>query len=856
MHTMSHSWLVLSTFAPLHVPVTPPGATAADPAKQDEMGKAPGVLQSDGRAVITGAKRRCKGKKEADEWKKAGLGAGLACGDPMPDGTMLVCIDSDVKHRALAAALEAGLRHEIPGMNWRGVDHPDHVKWASLVRVKTGTPMPASLRFMAKDGTGAPEVVELIATKHVVVHGIHAGRGAAYIWRNPPLSYGDLPDVTDQLAAIMATLAGQAATVGFELVEDHRLSAMASAARDRIEGDEPFVRWLMGHLSNDPAYWSARNRPDPFAMEPEWWQVCALLCVTSGGAPWGHALWLAFCAERGTEKDAEAKWNWCLDNAQNTGLPALMQLAAEAHGPAAFAGVCFGERGPKDTRENAAQDAERAVRRLFSGWSAVARRYARRAGMFLDREKIGEEPLSRSLMNDFMSGEMPALRRELHAAGADKGWSEAASFTGAWGWLERHVPGLGLYKVAGVMFWPGKPPIYEHAGQRYLNPWEPVPASGATVTAAEIKPFLDVLDYMFGPMAPLALRYYAFMLQFPGQKPGFTFVIQSRPGLGKSMFGDTLRALFGLANTLTIPFRKFQEKFQEYVAHWHVIVEEVENPHNPAQFLAQNKSFMGNLPAMLDPRTMGHASGSEAPNTVGFTMFSNARVPFLITEKDERRACLIDLFKIAHRTPAEHAAFCAWRDQHVQAIRDYLHALPLSAAEIAEVQGDAPMTDAKQRLISDDAGDPLTAHLLDLQQAAMDGTSPNPDVRMIMTGDQIKAWLARPDVGIRLAKNDGRFKHAMAAIGAKPVREQGTTGTPGAVNVPGEKTSRRLWRLADKDSAGNDYSALSESDQARAHMTGKWPAPKAGDNVTALPVKTKKKLDAPEDGSPDAVELV
>lgn len=124
--------------------------------------------------------------------------------------------------------------------------------------------------------------------------------------------------------------------------------------------------------------------------------------------------------------------------------------------------------------------------------------------------------------------------------------------------------------VDGLIFWPGKPKVFENDGGTYANLFDParMPAGRGAVTWEDnmyIHTVCEFIQFLCGQNAKQFTQFLAYCVKHPGDKVLFMPVFIGPYGVGKSTVGLLMRAVLGYSNVNDIKCDSIAEKFNSWM---------------------------------------------------------------------------------------------------------------------------------------------------------------------------------------------------------------------------------------------------------------------------------------------------
>lgn len=278
-------------------------------------------------------------------------------------------------------------------------------------------------------------------------------------------------------------------------------------------------------------------------------------------------------------------------------------------------------------------------------------------------------------------------------------------------WLEH----IGRKTVRDIVFYPGKEDIFEMDGTSFFNSYEGADLPAVTLDENKIEPFLAHAEYMIPDIKIRNLFYdwLAFALQFPDVRIQWAPLIVSKPGVGKGLLFQILERIFGEHNCSSIGPDDLSERkstHNEWISgKLLVCIDEM--------YTAQKWEAMERLkPMMTEKRILvNHKYGKKGLEHIfaKFIAFSNHITQAAALSPHDRR-WLVWHVEADKRPPEYYEMLLEWLNKTTGPA----HLLAwLQARDVRKFQpGKAPpMTEAKERMISDAAG-PIDLCLMDAIQ--------------------------------------------------------------------------------------------------------------------------------------------
>jgi hypothetical protein len=241
----------------------------------------------------------------------------------------------------------------------------------------------------------------------------------------------------------------------------------------------------------------------------------------------------------------------------------------------------------------------------------------------------------------------------------------------------------------GFTFQPGQGLIADN----HINLWT---GWGATPVAGDVKPWEDMLDFLFGAGTEARTwicQWIAYPLQFPGTKLKAAAVMwSSRQGVGKSLLGQTIGRLYG-NHAKTISARELHDKNNSWAEDALFVLGE-ENSGS------DRRADSNRLKQLITEDTMyieeKYQVRHVAPNMLNFMFTSNHADAFHLEIHDRRY--FVSAIDAAPKSSEFYTDFVKWRDSPagMSALMDHLLKLDLTGFD---PHGHAPMSKAKAEMI-------------------------------------------------------------------------------------------------------------------------------------------------------------
>ena len=241
----------------------------------------------------------------------------------------------------------------------------------------------------------------------------------------------------------------------------------------------------------------------------------------------------------------------------------------------------------------------------------------------------------------------------------------------------------------GFTFQPGQGLIVDN----HVNQWT---GWGTPAAAGDIKPWEDMLDYLFGAGTVERRwieQWIAYPLQHPGTKLSTAVVIwSSRQGVGKSLLGETVGRLYG-RHTKTITATELHDKNNSWAEDALFVLGE-ENSGS------DRRADSNRLKHLITGDTMfvheKYQVARHVPNLLNFMFTSNHPDAFHL-EIHDRRSFVWSIDALP-KSAEFYKEFVSWRDspEGISALMEHLLKVDLSGFDPC---GHAPMTKAKGEMV-------------------------------------------------------------------------------------------------------------------------------------------------------------
>lgn len=798
------------------LPVIPPGAKISPASTVKDTGKTPGKLGVDGWFGVNLKKERCKDQKEAKRWDEWGASTGLAAGR-----NGLVFLDVDVgeqafnnKFRELLAA------HGMETASERFVDAKGHHKFAVLLRVVedefSGEPVVVASRDIRFEWQGQRTAVQILGNgKQAVIAGTHAGTGKPYKWAWPGLPPADdLFFMTREkfesfLAAFEQALPGWGATP-LSTPSSQRKGRAARHEEETSDNEEELRSWLE-LVPNTLAQFPGRD---------EWVQMLYAIYGASGGADWGRALWLEWCEPiPQTPGLPEAYWDRITPDEVRSGMSAIRHWA-RANEPGKAAALMLADAPELEEMV----DQARRERKL---WPALMQRYCfnTSAGRFIDM--VTGRDAGRDALDIQLAYLIPELRGNM-PVGTEK--EVLRTFTTMWAGQKERIT------VEDQTYHPGRPRIMDGEGDTLLfNRWRPGYTKFLSgVTQADVQPFYDLAELVTNNAAEpgnleKVLKWMAFVVQKPDLKPNWGILLQSGQGLGKDTLMETFSFAVGKDNTGFIGSEELCSSFNEHLENKLLLVNEAkQRGKNNHDVYNEFKRITSRPPEFLTINKK-NVRPYKIQNLIAVVVMTNEDNP-LALENDDRRFFVIDSRRVVKPQPIFYANYRAWLNNGgFEKVASYLMNYPLTAQDIADLQGPAPGSAAKDALASLNRN-PVLVALEEVVEESRLGFGPFP-LLVCTVQDMATVLRERGLTAFGSSSYLGRYMNQIEGVG--PVRSESKKPHIASPIMRNGKGSR-LWRLGDVDAQGNNVAMLTPTQLAELYDAKRWAFPTTPATVTPI----------------------
>lgn len=142
----------------------------------------------------------------------------------------------------------------------------------------------------------------------------------------------------------------------------------------------------------------------------------------------------------------------------------------------------------------------------------------------------------------------------------------------------------GAQTAFSMSYRPGRPEIYadEDTGEDFFNLWRPSGIEPAKhVTHEDVRPWLDHVDYIFPDETArrMFLSWCAFIVQRPGEKINWAYLLIGKQGVGKDMSLRPIYGIIGHKNYTSVSTDDITGQWTDWAEHQIVVVEELPSFH-------------------------------------------------------------------------------------------------------------------------------------------------------------------------------------------------------------------------------------------------------------------------------------
>lgn len=799
---MSHKSLFEGGFGPVMLPVIPPSAPIAPGSTVTDPGKTPGKLTGNGWVGVNLKKTECATLKEAETRDGWGASVGFACGR-----LGLVGLDNDIGDPAINDKVRALLYAHGIGYVLRGVFSATHNKELYLFRVVedvTGEPIEIASKDIRLEYQGAKTAIQILgAGKQFVVEGTHVSTGQPYFCSPALTTFDDLPMVAQPvfdvfIQALQAELPGW----GCKLTSNVQNLAKGRAARyegQQAQTEQELREWLA----------LVPNTLADFPGRDEWVEMLYAIYGASDGLEWGRNLWLEWCdAVQQQPGLPEAYWDRIDPKEVRSGM-GFIRHKARQKAPGRAAQLDF-QHVPDIDPELLEQAAKTS-----NLWPILKRRFVYMTSISRFVDTFTGQDMSPEALDLQMLSKAGTLAAQINATGP-----AAKSFT-------RMLMGQDDRTVVETQsYHPGRPRIMDGEHDTLVfNRWRPgFTQLRPNTTRAHVQPWIDLVTHVCGDPASAeqAIKWWAFVVQYPDRKPNWHQVFISKPGIGKDMMLRPYIFAIGQRNTAMIGSDELTTAFNEYLEKRAVIANEMKQRgggggktgHDVANEL---KKYLTAPPDTITVNRKG-LRPYEIPNLTAWTFLSNEDNPIYVSEGD-RRLWIVDNRAANKLAASEYDKLAAWLSVNMLTVATFLAEYPLTDADKQAIMGEAPMTQAKRALVALNRN-PVEVAVEQIIEEARAGVGPL--ACGVCTMADVSALLAERglNVGTQYVS-----RHLRSIPGVRPVKED--PRTLGAAAIKHKGRGLRLWLLGDQDEDGHDLTNLTTQQLADLYETKKWAFPSA-----------------------------
>jgi hypothetical protein len=730
-------------------PVIPHDATLSPNSKiaPSERGKVPGQKKPDGTWYGGWKNLGVATLARAKMWDAMGAGIGARAGFDNLGG-----LDIDLTVRK-----DAERMREIAQEMWgkrlaiRRVDHPEHTKLLICIRIE-GSKMPPSFNLEVLQSDGERGGVQWLSTgKYFNFHGIHPKRLAPYVWENDP---ADVPLTLVSLVEFDAfwTLVHRE----FKTVRAHRVHAPNEVQFEPEQCSPEELEALLDLIPND----------ETFEAYEDFIRMGSAIYGASGGADWGRAMWLAWCAQVDQEQEDKPEIFWDTMLKVRVGAD-LLRMFANQRAPDEMAKRAFADPAIEDVEPELVEeaDADADMRRSFlDDWCLVG-------GTDFYSVSHPHRPMSSTAFGMVHAANEKALRRTL---GGGKGVT-----------LGKLFARRGKNLLDDITHEPGQPRFIERDGQRFLNLWSPPPRPhlGKPIDAQIIDFYRDLVEFVLGSPEETELwfKWHAWLLQNPDKAPGWHWIVQTGQGRGK----DFILRPIGLAHgddytpinpkDLSSPYNDYAEK--------HLISASEMKERNRDDGYIMLKAITSGAPHI--PIRIPYRKRYLAANVAAFVVYSNEEHPLKI-DHDDRRLHVVSNFNAEKRSPEYYANALRLLSDNWAMIGEHLLTLPLTGADRDLLTGNAPRSDAKTEM-AEQAAEAAFADIV----GEIESDNPPPGYLPVATTTEIIEWLKKENVRPNEMPSRLELPSLIYRLGARPLNPN-RKNPKRAEPIQGS----RLWRIA------------------------------------------------------------
>lgn len=263
--------------------------------------------------------------------------------------------------------------------------------------------------------------------------------------------------------------------------------------------------------------------------------------------------------------------------------------------------------------------------------------------------------------------------------------------------------------VHKVTYAPGEDRITD---DNYFNQWE---GWGVTPKKGDVKPFLELVEFIFKDTEPEVKEWFLDWLAYPVQNPGvklFTCVVVwgASEGTGKSLIGYTMGEIYGV-NFKEITDEELEGDYTAWAENRQFIMgDEITG--------SDNRQYANKLKRMITQRTVTinvkFVPQYVVPDCINYYFTSNHADAFFMSDKDRRMAVIeVEGDPLPEKFYDKYDSWL-WHDGGPAALMHWL--LERKIDKRFNPNAKAPVTAAKARMIKAGKGE-LTGWISDLLEA-------------------------------------------------------------------------------------------------------------------------------------------
>jgi hypothetical protein len=813
-------------FGPRLVPVTHPDCDISPTSKihPKDRGKAPGKLTPSGwvGVDVNNPKFRCDDYATAKLWRDEwGANVGFVAGD----GWFIVDNDQGEIFSRIFRALLLAYTGVEPLRRY--VFAPKHERDAFFMRavdfVGDGAPV-ANRSFKFRNGVLATEVQLLASGKQAVIAGLHPGTRGPYVWSRALEGLDQIPVMSvDKISEFITSFLVEAQKIGWVLdgPPPASVSATVSAAsvsarraakppsNPPLSPDEIREKILEAETLLDEIL----NRDVPPGETPtdidrwldvyENWISVAYALVAFLGAvlaatPEALALWVRWSDGRAQQaQTSESVWKSVLGQPLRFGPLGLVKLVRSLV-PAT--GQAFPDLDPEDP----------ILQSKTPIWDMLRERWA-----YCALKGFVELNVRRAVQRQPFADMHAYLKRRL-CAELRPGHKKSKPLPSV---ADLFLEQFDRLEVFDITYAPGDPRFIdtEVSGVPTLNYWRPSTIQARTVSADQVKPWLEHVLFVLGSVIERDrfIKWCAFVVQHPKLKPNWHFLIMSIQGLGKDTMVLPLKLAVGDGNWIEELIYGVASPFNDLIENKLLIVGETAQPktgHMSAHDVGTRLKPLLAQPPERFTVNKKYKSLYVIPNRIALILFSNELNPLLL-DRDQRRVHVVNRRAAKPEPPFYYENLMAWLGSGGSELAAaYLLSYPLTEAEVKEFAGGvAPQTADKIELEYQNTT-PQLAALEDILRDTREGVDGTPR-NLVATAEELGGWIKlrglqqpspqnvrtwlldmeRRNEGVRRLKLDPKAPHLCGV-------------------VSDGKHSGRLWLLGEKAPDGREWSAMTNTE--------------------------------------------